>query len=59
MIYQTTIPKEEISRCLLCDNAVCSKACPDRLDPAGILRSIRFENLQGAAAWLNGTNKCA
>ena len=59
MIYQTTIPKEEISRCLLCDNAACSKACPDRLDPAGILRSIRFENLQGAAARLNGTNKCA
>jgi dihydropyrimidine dehydrogenase (NAD+) subunit PreA len=37
----------QISRCLLCHDAPCTKVCP-RVDPARILRAIRFENDLGA-----------
>ena len=38
----------QISRCLICHDAPCTKVCP-RVDPARILRAIRFENDLGAA----------
>ena len=34
MLYETNIPAEEVSRCLLCDNAACTQACPNGVDPA-------------------------
>lgn len=40
---------EEASRCLLCLDAPCSKACPAGTDPAKFIRSVRFKNLKGAA----------
>lgn len=40
---------EEAGRCLLCDNAPCSKACK-RMDVASVIRSVRFENNIGGAA---------
>lgn len=52
MIYETSIPVEEVSRCLLCDNATCSASCPYSLNPAKVLRSLRFENTYGAAVQL-------
>jgi len=52
MIYETSIPMEEVSRCLLCDNAACSASCPYSLDPSKVLRSLRFENPYGAAVTL-------
>lgn len=59
MKYQTSIPAEEISRCLLCDQAACSQACPAGLDPAGLLRSLKFENPAGAAVRLRNNFACA
>ena len=58
MQYETSIPIEEISRCLLCDNAACTQACPNKTDPARILRSLRFENPLGAAANLKKNFSC-
>jgi NADPH-dependent glutamate synthase beta chain and related oxidoreductases len=40
---------EEASRCLLCLDAPCSKACPAGTDPAKFIRSLRFKNLEGGA----------
>ena len=40
---------EEASRCLLCHDAPCSKACPAGTDPAKFIRSVRFKNVKGAA----------
>ena len=44
-------PKEEASRCLLCVDAPCSKACPNG-DPARAIRAIRFDNLSLARQWV-------
>ncbi len=44
-------------RCALCDDAPCTKAC-GRLDPAGLLRSIWFDNEKTAAARLADTCPC-
>lgn len=49
MRYKTTFSDEELSRCLLCNDAFCSSVCPVNLKPADILRSLRFDNLTGAA----------
>jgi dihydropyrimidine dehydrogenase (NAD+) subunit PreT len=45
----------EISRCLLCYDPLCTKACPVGLDPAAIIKSLQFENFKGAVKKL--TNK--
>ncbi len=58
MQYVTNIPTEEISRCLLCDNKACSKACPANSDPAKIIRSLRFENTTGAYKNLEKNYAC-
>ena len=36
------IVNEEVSRCLLCHDAPCSKACPAQTNPAKFIRSLRF-----------------
>ena len=59
MQYETGIPMGEVFRCLLCDHAACSQACPCGQDPAALLRSLRFENPVGAAAKLNNHYMCA
>lgn len=48
----------QINRCLLCHDAPCTKACKD-MDPAKILRSIRFDNAVGAAMQLPDDDICA
>lgn len=40
---------EEASRCLMCYDPPCSKACPSSSDPASFIKAIRFENLKGGA----------
>ena len=40
---------EEASRCLLCLDAPCSKACPAGTNPDRFIRSVRFRNFKGAA----------
>lgn len=58
MIYENSIPAEEVSRCFLCDNASCTKACPCGLDPAKILRSLRFDNIIGASVHIKQKFSC-
>ena len=47
--YNPKLVMEEASRCLLCHDAPCSKACPAGTDPAKFIRSVRFKNYKGAA----------
>ena len=44
---------EEAARCLLCQDAPCTKAC-GKGDPARALRAIRFKNETIALRWLDG-----
>lgn len=48
--------REEASRCLLCHDAPCSKACPAGTDPAKFIRSLRFENPKGAIETIKENN---
>ncbi len=43
--------KEEVSRCLLCENAQCTAACKQG-DPARMLRALRFDNDANARKWI-------
>jgi len=43
----------ESSRCLLCSDAPCTKACPKGLDPARGIRALRFENDRCASFFFN------
>ncbi|NLG86692.1 MAG: FAD-dependent oxidoreductase [Firmicutes bacterium] len=47
---------EEASRCLLCHDAPCSKACPAETDPAKFIRSLRFRNFKGAMETIRTNN---
>ena len=43
--------QEEAARCLLCNNAPCSKACKNG-DPARAIRAVRFGNEAFAGQWI-------
>ena len=43
--------KEEAARCLLCQDAPCTKACI-KGDPARAIRAIRFDNIKNAGRWI-------
>lgn len=47
---------EEASRCLLCLDAPCSKACPAGTNPDRFIRSVRFRNFKGAAEIVRENN---
>lgn len=47
---------EEATRCLLCEDAPCSKGCPAKTDPGKFIRSIRFRNPKGAAETIRENN---
>lgn len=49
---------EEAGGCLLCHEAPCTKACPYGLPVDTIIRSLRFENVTGAASRLTGDLPC-
>ena len=55
---ETHIRRSDMLRCALCRAAPCTEAC-GRMDPAGMLRSIWFDNERTAAARLSGENICA
>jgi dihydropyrimidine dehydrogenase (NAD+) subunit PreA len=42
---------EEATRCLLCEDAPCTKACQNG-DPARAIRAIRFDNAKNAWRWI-------
>ncbi|MEG2246716.1 MAG: FAD-dependent oxidoreductase [Peptostreptococcaceae bacterium] len=50
------VMREEVSRCLLCHDAPCSKACPAQTNPAKFIRSLRFENPKGAIETIKESN---
>ena len=58
-MIQTTsrIPRQDMIRCTLCADPPCDKAC-EKLKPAGLLRSIWFQNEQTAAQRLPEKNPC-
>lgn len=45
--------QEEVARCLLCNEAPCSKAC-GQYDVARALRAVRFGNETIASKWIDG-----
>lgn len=49
--------REEAARCLLCENAPCTAACPEHYDPARAVRAVDFENAECAGEFLGG--KCS
>ncbi len=42
---------EEAARCLLCEEAPCTRACAHG-DPARAIRAIRFDNARNIGRWV-------
>lgn len=47
--YYLTYDRSEVSKCLVCHDPLCTKACPQKADVGGIIRSLYFRNYMGAA----------
>ncbi len=47
-LYKDITLTKETGGCLLCNNAPCRKACPHGVESDTIIRSLRFENTDGA-----------
>ena len=56
--HTRTMLREETGGCLLCSTAPCTAACPYGLDPARVIRAVRFENAAGAALRLPEALPC-
>ncbi len=54
--FDLRLAMEEATRCLLCEDAPCSKGCPAGTNPAKFIRSIRFKNFKGAAETIRENN---
>ena len=52
------IRRADMVRCTLCHNAPCDAPCPAGMNPSGLLRSIWFNNEQGAALQLPAKSPC-
>lgn len=57
--YTPLLVIEEASRCLLCHDAPCSKACPANTNPARFIRAVRFRNFKGAVEVVRENNALA
>ncbi|MBQ5390866.1 MAG: NAD-dependent dihydropyrimidine dehydrogenase subunit PreA, partial [Spirochaetales bacterium] len=53
MPYKLKYDDSEVSRCLLCAEPACTKACPQHADVGNILRSMYFDNYINVADKLN------
>lgn len=49
------INENDINKCLLCNDAKCSKACK-KIDVAKAIRSLRFKNIEGAKSLVLNAN---
>ncbi|EJO5348437.1 NAD(P)-dependent oxidoreductase [Clostridium botulinum] len=58
-VFTPLLAIEEASRCLLCHDAPCTKACPAGTNPAKFIRSLRFRNFKGAVATIRENNVLA
>ncbi len=54
-----TITRADMIRCVLCSDPPCDAACPGRINPAELLRSVWFRNEQCAAGKLPADDPCA
>ncbi|MBQ8110393.1 MAG: NAD-dependent dihydropyrimidine dehydrogenase subunit PreA [Clostridia bacterium] len=54
---ESVILRGDMIRCALCKDAPCDAAC-EKLKPSGLLRSVWFDNEQGAALRLSEDNPC-
>ena len=52
--YRAEILPELSEHCLLCRDAPCTAACPEGLDPARMIRAVRFDNAAGAYGFTGG-----
>lgn len=57
--YNLRTAIEEATRCLVCYDAPCSKACPAGTDPAKFIRSLKFKNVKGAVETIRTNNPLA
>lgn len=55
--YEELVVHNEVNKCLLCYDAPCQKACPNKIAIASMIQSIRFENTEGAVAKLKECGK--
>ena len=46
--FVTTFDKSEVSKCMICLDPPCTKACPQHADVGNILKSLYFRNYIGA-----------
>ena len=51
--YSIDYDHSEVSKCLLCHEPTCTKACPQHADVGDILRSLYFRNYSGAVRKIN------
>ncbi len=56
-VFQSVMKRSDMISCALCKDAPCTAAC-GRMDPAGLLRSIWFENEKTAAARVPEESPC-
>ena len=57
-MVRSVVENSDLARCLLCHDAPCAAKCPS-MDPARLLRSLRFQNQAGAALRLPQADVCA
>ncbi|EJE7233389.1 FAD-binding protein [Clostridium sporogenes] len=55
-VFTPLLAIEEASRCLLCHDAPCTKACPAGTDPGKFIRSLRFRNFKGSVTTIRENN---
>ena len=58
MILDATVGRGDMARCVLCDDAPCSHACPHGVDPARILRGVWLTDDKAMAASLPDESPC-